>query len=115
MREQMRHAEAEALLSRVLALHPNDFGARYHMALTLLRQRRFEPAHAELARAKELNPESPLPWLLDGDVSLQEGRLPQAVRAWSRCVDIRDDFQPCGERLLRWNGVVTGTVQTAQP
>jgi predicted negative regulator of RcsB-dependent stress response len=101
-REQGRHGEAEALLLRVLAQHPDDSGARYQMALTLVRLHRLEEAHTQLALAKEANPESPLPWLLEGDVFLQEGQRPKAMRAWTRCLEIRSDFEGCSERLARW-------------
>jgi predicted negative regulator of RcsB-dependent stress response len=101
-RDQSRPKESEALLSQVLARYPNDFGARYHMALTLVRLRRFEEAHAQLAQAMELNDESASAWLLEGDIFLQEGRRRDAVRAWTRCSEIEADFASCTDRLARW-------------
>jgi Flp pilus assembly protein TadD len=101
-RDASRHKESEALLSELLARYPDDFGARYHMALTLVRLRRFAEAHAQLAKALELNNESASAWLLKGDIFLQEGRRREALRAWNRCLELQADLPTCHERLARW-------------
>lgn len=101
-RDEARHKESEALLSQVLARYPGDFGARYHMALTLVRLRRFDEAHAQLSKALELNSESASAWLLKGDIFLQQGRRRDSLRAWNRCLELQADFPTCQERLARW-------------
>jgi predicted negative regulator of RcsB-dependent stress response len=101
-RGERRAKEAEALIAEVLTRYPNDFEARYYMALTLVTLRRFDEAHAQLAKAMELNHESASAWLLEGDIFLQEGRRPQALHAWKRCIDVAADFSACHQRLARW-------------
>jgi Flp pilus assembly protein TadD len=101
-RDAARPKESEALLSEVLTRYPDDFGARYHMALTLVRLRRFDDAHAQLAKAIELNSESASAWLLKGDIFLQQGLRREALRAWNRCLELQAAYPSCQERLARW-------------
>lgn len=100
---QRRYADAEGLLTQALAQRPDDFEVTYQMALTLVRLRRRDEAHEWLRKAVALNGTSPLPWLLEGDVFLQEGKRRDAIRAWTRCLSVRPGFASCQERLARAN------------
>jgi hypothetical protein len=101
-RDGARPIQAEALLSEVLTQYPGDFGARYHMALTLVRLHRLEEAHAQLSKALEVNDASAGAWLLQGDIFLQEGRGREALRAWKRCLAVEAAYPSCQQRLTRW-------------
>ena len=100
---ESRHTEAEALLARMLEVRPDDYYTRFLMALTMLRQRRFEEAHRHLERAIELKPGEPRVWLLKGDALIQEGKPAEAVLAWRRCLKARRGFATCEARVARWS------------
>ncbi len=82
-----RDQESEVALLRALALYPDDPNVRINLARLYHRHQMLDKAEAEYRAILALN-ESDLPWLELGEIYVEQRRLPEAERAFSRAAHL---------------------------
>jgi len=94
------NVEAEQVLRRLLALHPEHAWAHRELGLVLSELHRSEEAAAALDLAAELEPQSPCTDGVRAHVALQAGRLPQAQEFARSALRLSIDYQTSVRDLL---------------
>lgn len=87
------NVDAEPVLRRLLALHPEHAWAHRELALVLSELHRAEEAAAELDVAAELEPQSPATDGVRGHVALQAGRLAEAQQYARSALRLSIDYE----------------------
>lgn len=87
------NVDAEPVLRRLLALHPENAWAHRELALVLGELHRTEEAAAELEHAAQLDPESPATDGLRGHIALQAGRLAEAREYTRAALRLSIDYE----------------------
>jgi len=104
-----RHAEALALLGRVLALDPTAWRSHCSLGQTLAAQDQPGPALAAFRRAGELNPDCLEAWVGAGTASRALGLRAEAVAAFRRAAELRPDLAE------RHNDLGTALLEAGDP
>jgi tetratricopeptide (TPR) repeat protein len=82
-----RDQESEVALLRAAALYPDDPNVRINLARLYHRHQMLDKAEAEYRAILALD-ESDLPWIELGEIYVEQRRLPEAERAFSRAADL---------------------------
>ena len=91
---QRNWAEAERGFKRALELSPNLARAREEYAWFLAARGRLEESLAEMKRAKDLDPLSPLIGAGMARIFLLKRQIPEAVNHYQRTLELKPDFLP---------------------
>jgi TolB-like protein/Flp pilus assembly protein TadD len=83
---------AETKFKRVIEMSPNDFQAHLAYAFLLSNTKRHEEAVAEVRRARELNPMSPLLLALESQILLDAGHEEEAISQAKKALDFEPNF-----------------------
>lgn len=86
--------EAAQAYRKALTLQPDVADARYGLGLALALQGQAVEAAAELEQAAKLMPGNPLPLQALGRLHVNQGKLNNAVDAFTRALQARSDFLP---------------------
>jgi tetratricopeptide (TPR) repeat protein len=87
-RRELDYERSEAAFARAVALRPNDAVAHRERGRALLQLERPEAGLAELAAALLIDAEDYESYLLIGQLHLEAGRYPQAIRLMTRAIAI---------------------------
>jgi Flp pilus assembly protein TadD len=81
-----RWDEATAAYGMAAVLDPDDFDARFNLALSLMRTGQKERARAELDRVRARHPDLPDVLALEGELLCAEGEPARAVEAFAKAI-----------------------------
>ncbi|MBC8870396.1 MAG: tetratricopeptide repeat protein [Planctomycetes bacterium] len=81
----------EAVIRRVVAVHPDDAWVRRELALVLADQRRFDEAREQLDLAEQLEPTNPSYFIVQAHVQRAEERNDEARKSLRRAVELSVD------------------------
>lgn len=93
-------AGAERDLDRAVELAPGDANARQWRAELLACMGRFDPAFAEIRKARELDPLSLAVATEEGNVALLSGRVERAEEIYRHAIDLDPTFRPARYKLF---------------
>jgi tetratricopeptide (TPR) repeat protein len=99
---QDRPAEAADLLSEAVASLPDDFSARYHLALALWDANRWDDSLREYEAAARINDQSADAWLGVSSAAAATGRAALAASAMQMALRRRPDPQLFYSRAYMW-------------
>ena len=83
---------AEAKFKQVIEMNPYDFQAHLGLAFVLRRTKRAEEAVAEVRRARELSPMTPLVFALESQMLLRTGHVDDAILQAKKALDFEPNF-----------------------
>jgi len=84
----------EAAVREFLEMHPVDPWARRELAISLIRQSRWDEAEEEAALACELEPSHPVGHMLRGRIHEMAGRAEAAKEAYRHAIRLSVDYEP---------------------
>lgn len=101
--------EAERRFRRAVELEPDEAAPHADLAVALMYQEKWGPAHAELERAKEIDPDMPEIWFLEGIVHRDaRGDTASARQAWERFLALVPADTPQAETVRGWLAEMEG-------